>query len=148
MLQFFCIYPQLSLRPWFCDNQAHCNIVIFFFLVKEKENKISTKNQGLVVQTSGNGMFLLNILFLLFYYIQLPLRTWFYSDQAHCNILDVLEKNFVPKIWKMEQKWAKNTFLNLLKNLVIIFNEFVLQWKLILFTAFLRKSHIWENCCA
>ena len=34
---------------------------------------------------------------------------------------------FAPNIVKIDQKWAKDGFLNLLKNLALIFTEFVLK---------------------
>ena len=65
----------------------------------------------------------------------------------------ILRKNiFYSKNWKkiekVDQNLAKNiVFFIYWKIWSLIFTEFVLQWKIVLFTVFLRKSHIWEHFC-
>ena len=45
-------------------------------------------------------------------------------------------------------KWAKNIFFLILRTIwSLIFPEFALWWKFMLFFVFLHKSHIWEKCC-
>ena len=59
----------------------------------------------------------------------------------------IFEKNiFVPKMGKMDQKWARITvFLNLLEILDIVFFEICSIRKVCKFAVFLHKSHILEK---
>ena len=55
---------------------------------------------------------------------------------------------FARKFGKMDQKWARNRVSWIYwKIWSLIFTEFVLYWKLVLFAVFLHKSHIWEKFC-
>ena len=56
---------------------------------------------------------------------------------------DFSERFFAPKIGKMDHKWARNRVVWIYwKILSLIFTEFVLYWKFILFAVFLHKSLI------
>ena len=52
---------------------------------------------------------------------------------------------FCPKIGKMDSKWPKTCFLNLLENLVVNFSEFGLYRNFIIFAVFLQKTFTWEK---
>ena len=62
------------------------------------------------------------------------------------------KKNFfTSKIGKICQKWARNrVFWIYWRNLfnLLIFTEFVLRWKFLLFAFFLHKSHICKKLCS
>ena len=66
-------------------------------------------------------------------------------------VLCMTELEFLKKIFLLKKlgKWAEIGpeigFLSLLKNIVINFSEFCLQWKFMLFALFLHKSHIYEK---
>ena len=54
-----------------------------------------------------------------------------------------------PKIGKKCPKWAKNSVFSIYSKIwLLIFTEFDLKWKFILFAESLHKSHIWENFCS
>ena len=63
-----------------------------------------------------------------------------------CMTAQFFAKTFLPP--KLEKQAKNRGFLNLKTKLVIIFTEFVLQWKFLLFAVFLLNSYIWENSCS
>ena len=58
------------------------------------------------------------------------------------------EKIYCPKNWENGPKMGqKQVFLIYWKICALVFTEFDLERKLILFAVFLHKSYFWENCC-
>ena len=77
-------------------------------------------------------------------------RFWHVAGNPYKIVHDsqTLKKKFFVglKIGKMAQKCARNrVFWIYWKILSLIFTQFVLQWKVILFAEFLHKSHIWRS---